>query len=55
MLLNVCRDIGLAVNIGKTKDKEVGRHRGMVANEHIVIKSENFIYLDSLVRNQEFY
>ena len=31
MLLNTCKDIGLAVNTGKTKYMEIGRHRGMVA------------------------
>ena len=35
VLLNACKDIGLAVNPGKTKYKEIGRHRGMIANEHI--------------------
>ena len=32
VLLNTCKDIGLAVNIGKTKHMEIGRHRGMIAN-----------------------
>ena len=32
MLLNASKDIGLAVNIGKTKDMEIGRQRGMRAN-----------------------
>ena len=35
VLLNACKDICLAVNIGKTKYMEIGRHRGMIANEHI--------------------
>ena len=35
VLLNACKDIGLAVNTGKTKYMEIGRHRGMIANEHI--------------------
>ena len=39
MLLNACKDIGLAVNTGKTKYMEIGRHRGMVANAHIKIGS----------------
>ena len=34
---NACKYIGLAVNIGKTKYMEVGRHRGMIANAHIKI------------------
>ena len=32
VLLNACKDIGLAVNTGKTKYMEIGRHRGMIAN-----------------------
>ena len=28
---NACKDIALAVNIGKTKYMEIGRHRGMIA------------------------
>ena len=39
VLLNVCKDIGLAVNIGKTKYMEIGCHRGMIANAHIKIGS----------------
>ena len=35
VLFNACKDIGLAVNTGKTKYMEIGRHRGMIANEHI--------------------
>ena len=30
VLLNACKDIGLAVNTWKTKYMEVGRHRGML-------------------------
>ena len=37
VLLNACKDIGLAVNTGKTKYIEIGRHRGMIAIEHIKI------------------
>ena len=36
MFLNACEDIGLAVNIGKTKYMEIGRHQGMMANDHII-------------------
>ena len=36
VLLNACQDISLAVNTGKTKYMEMGRHRGMIANSHIV-------------------
>ena len=32
VLLNACKDIGLAVNTGKTKYMEIGRHRGMTEN-----------------------
>ena len=32
VLLNACKDTGLAVIIGKTKYMEIGRHRGMIAN-----------------------
>ena len=39
VLLNSCKDIGLAVTIGKTKYMEIGRHRGMIANAHIKIGS----------------
>ena len=58
MTLNACKDIGLAVNTGKTKYMETERNRGMTANEHIRIhsnsyeKEKSFIYLGSLVRNQ---
>ena len=41
VLLNACKDIGLAVNTGKTKYMEIGRHRGMIANEQITIGSNN--------------
>ena len=33
VLLNACKDIGLAVNIGKTKNLKIGRHRGIIAND----------------------
>ena len=32
-----CKDIALAVITGKTKYMQIGRHRGMIANEHIRI------------------
>ena len=40
--LNACKDIGLAVNTGKIKYMEIGRHRGMIANEHIKIGSNSY-------------
>ena len=58
MLLNVCKDIGLAVNIGKTKYMEIGCHRDMIGNEHIKIGNNSyervntFKYLGSLLTNQ---
>ena len=44
MLLNACKDIGLAVNTGKTQYLEVGGHRGMMANEHITVNSNNYLH-----------
>ena len=38
MLLNACKDIDLAVNTGKTKYTEIGRHRGIMAYENIMEK-----------------
>ena len=32
VLLNACKDIGLTLNIGKTKYIELGRHQAMMAN-----------------------
>ena len=42
VLLNACKDIGLAVNIGKTKYMEIGRHPGVIANAHIKIGSNSY-------------
>ena len=58
MLLNACKDIGLAVNTGKTKYMEIGRHQGIIVNAHIKIgsnsyeKVETFKFLGSLLTNQ---
>ena len=55
VLLNACKDVDLAVNIGKTKYMEIGRHRGVIANAHIKIgsnsyeKAKTFKYLGSLL------
>ena len=55
MLLNACKDIGLAVNTGKTKYMEIGGHRDMIANAHMKIGSNSyekvgtFKYLGSLL------
>ena len=60
MLLNACKDIGLALNTAKTKYMEIGRHRGMTANAHICIginsyeKVKTFKYLGSLLTNQNY-
>ena len=60
MLLNVCKDIRLAVNTGKTKYMERGRHRGMIANANIKIGSNSYAkvktckYLGSLLTNQNY-
>ena len=57
MLLIACKDIGLAVNTGKTKYMEIERHGGLIANEHIKIgsnsyeKVKTFKYLGSLLTN----
>ena len=42
LLLNSCKDIGLAVNTGKTKYMETGCIRGMSVNEHIRIGSNSY-------------
>ena len=58
MLLNACKDVGLAVNTVKTKYMAVGRIRGMMADEHISIgsnsheKMKTFKYFASLLTNQ---
>ena len=46
--------IYLAINTGKTKYMEVGRHRGMIANAHIISyeKVKTFKYLGCLLTNQ---
>ena len=62
MLLNSCKDVGSAVNTGKTKHMEIGRHRGMIANEHHIKigsnsyeKVKTFKYLGSLLTNQNYF
>ena len=58
VLLNTCRDIGLAVYTIKIKYMKIGPHWGMIANEQIRIsgnsyeKVESFKYLDSLEKNE---
>ena len=59
VLLNACKDVGLAVKIGKTKYMEIERNRGMIVNEYIRVGSNSyekplntFKYLRFLVTNQ---
>ena len=58
IIIKYAKDIGLAVNIGKTKYMEIGHHRGVIANAHSKIgsnsyeKVETFKYLGSLLTNQ---
>jgi hypothetical protein len=40
--INACKDIGLAVNKGKTKYLEVARHRSMMENEKITEDSNSY-------------
>ena len=42
VLLNACKDIGLAVNTGKTKYMKTGRHRGIMENEHIMVGTDSY-------------
>ena len=37
MLLNACEGIVLAVNTRKARYMEIGRHRGLIPNEHIMV------------------
>ena len=52
------KDIGLAVNTGKTKYIQLGRHQDMIANVHISTgsnsyeKVKTFKYLGALVKNK---
>ena len=61
VLLNACKDIGLAINTGKTKYMETGYYRGLIANKHIRIGSNSyekikpFKCLGSLVTNQNSF
>jgi hypothetical protein len=59
VLLNACKDIGLAVYTGKTQYMEIGRNLRVIANEHIKVGSNSyekvkiFKYLGSLLRNKK--
>ena len=42
VLLNAYKNIVLAVNTGKTKYMEIGRHRCVIANENMRIGSSSY-------------
>ena len=42
LLVNACKDIGLAVNTGKTKYLEIGRHRRIKVNENITVGGNSY-------------
>ena len=42
ILLNAFKDIGLAVNTGKTKYMEEGLRRGMTVNYHFAVSSNPY-------------
>ena len=42
MLLNSCKNFSLAVNIGRTKYVELGRHVGMMTNKHFIEGSNSY-------------
>ena len=58
MLLNACKDIGLAVKIGNIKYMKAGCHRDTLANEHITVVSncygqlKTFKFLTFLLTNK---
>ena len=51
LLINACYDTGLAVNTGKTKYLEEGRHQGMMANEHFTIGSNLYEKVKTFKKN----
>ena len=53
MLLNTCKNVGLAVNTRKTKYMEVGGRQGMMANMHIKMKKVQIFRL--LIDKSKFY
>jgi hypothetical protein len=63
VILNACKDVGLAVNTGKpnsAKYVEITRYRGMMANEHFSVggnsyeKVKTFKYVGSLLTNRNW-
>ena len=42
VLLRACKDIDLAVNTGKTKYMEIGRHRGIIVHDNIRMCSNSY-------------
>ena len=61
VLLNACKDIRLAVNTRKTKYMDIGRHGGMITNDHIRIcinfylKVKTFKYRRLFSEKSKFY
>ena len=57
VLINACKDIGLAVNIGKTKYKEVVRFPGIIVYSNLYEKAKTFkfSYLCSYCKKQEIH
>ena len=49
VLLAACKNVDLAVNLAKTKYLEVGRHKGMTVNEHVIVVSNSTIFLIVLI------
>ena len=58
MLLNTCKDNGLAVITRKTTYIEVGHHQGMMANENLTVgsNSDEDLYIFTLfIEKLNFY
>jgi len=65
VLLNACKDIGLAVNTGNTNYMKIRCNRGMIPNEHVRIgssfyervKTYKYLFIDKskfyITRSQE--
>ena len=52
LLLNACKDIGLAVNTGKIKYMEIGRHRDMIAKAHIKIGNSCYYSVQTVLSSR---
>ena len=57
-LLNACKDVDLAVDVGKIEFMDIGCLRAMMKNEQVRSNSyekvKTFKYLDSLLTNKNF-